>query len=92
MNLLNAVIFAAIGSALEILPRAFPGWFPHTGADSASSRAIWLKLMGSVQIALGLGFILRAHVIPVVSRIVAMAPGQEAGSLALPNPRGVTVR
>jgi hypothetical protein len=48
--------------------------------------------MGSVQIALGLGFILRAHVIPVVSRIVAMAPGQEAGSLALPNPRGVTVR
>jgi len=92
VNLLNALIFAALGSALEILPRAFPGWFPHTGADSASSRAIWLKLMGSLQIALGLGFILRAHVVPVVLRIVATAPEQEAGTLALPNPRGVSVR
>jgi hypothetical protein len=91
MNALNALVFAALGSAMEILPKAFPSWFPPTGCDQASARAIWLALMGAVQISVGVGYIVRAHVIPFVHGIVSVGPA-ESGTLALPSPRGVTTR
>jgi len=92
MNILNAVAFAALGAFMEILPRAFPAWFPPTHADQASCRALWLGLMGAVQMTLGLGYLVRAHVLPVVVRIVAVAPEAEQGALALPAARGVANR
>lgn len=92
MNVLNALIFAALGSVMEIVPRAFPSLFPPSGADQASGRALWLALMGTVQIALGFGFIIRTQVIPAALRIVSTVPAAGTGSLALPNPRGVTSR
>jgi hypothetical protein len=91
MNALNALAFAALGSLMEMLPKAFPSWFPLTGSDQASARALWLALMGAVQISVGVGFIVRAHVIPFVQGIRSMVPA-ESGTLALPNPRGVTGR
>jgi hypothetical protein len=91
MNALNALVFAAFGAAMEILPKAFPSWFPPTGSDQASARAIWLLFMGAVQISFGVGFIVRAHVVPFVHGILSVVPG-ESGTLALPNPRGVTTR
>lgn len=92
MNALNALVFAALGTAMEVLPKAFPSWFPHVGADSANARALWLDLMGAVQILLGLGFIVWFHAIPTAARIVAMVPAGEAGALALPPARGVIAR
>jgi hypothetical protein len=91
MNALNALIFAALGSFMEILPKAFPWWFPPTGADGASARGLWLMLMGAVQILIGVGFIVRAYVVPFVHGILTVIPA-ESGTLALPNPRGVTTR
>jgi hypothetical protein len=92
MNLINALTFSAIGSLMEILPRVFPSWFPPTHADHASCQALWLDLMGAVQVALGVGYMLRAHVAPVVVRILSPGRDGEPGALALPSPRGVTGR
>jgi hypothetical protein len=92
MNALNAILFAALGSAMEALPKLFPSWFPPTGSDQSSARALWLSLMGVVQIALGTGFILRAHVVPGFFRFFSSARATESGTFAIPSSRGVTVR
>lgn len=92
MNDLNAFLFSAIGFVLEILPAAFPAWFPHTGADSASARALWLDVMGAVQISIGLGFLARMHVVPAALSIFSPGASTERGSLPLPATRGVTLR
>ena len=47
--------------------------------------------MGAVQICVGAGFIMRVHVVPFVHGILSIVPA-ESGTLALPNPRGVTGR
>jgi hypothetical protein len=92
MNALNAIVFTAFGTVMEILPKLFPSWFPLTGSDQSSSRVLWLCVMGAVQIVLGAGFIIRAHIIPGFFRLISSAPATDAGTLALPNPRGVTAR
>jgi hypothetical protein len=92
MNAFNAVVFTAFGSAMEILPKVFPSWFPPTGSDQASTRALWLAIMGAVQISIGIGFIVWAHLVPAVYRILSSVPAQESGALALPIAPGVTTR
>lgn len=92
MNILNAVAFSAVGSLMELLPRAFPAWFPPTHADQASCRALWLGLMGAVQLTLGLGYLIRAHVLPVIVRLASVAPDGEQGALALRSARGMADR
>ncbi len=92
MNALNAIVFAALGSAMEALPRIFPSWFPPTGSDQSSTRALWLATMGAVQITIGFGFVIRAHVLPLVTRVFTSARATESGTLALPSARGVTTR
>jgi hypothetical protein len=87
MNTLNSLAFAAIGSLMEILPRAFPAWFPPTNADQSSSRALWLDLMGAVQITLGIGFVVRTHFIPIVARLLSATPDGGHGALVLTRPR-----
>ena len=90
MNAPNAVIFAVIGAAMELLPRLFPSWFPPSGADQSSGRALWLGVMGVLQLGLGLGYIIRLQLVPFTMRILSAVPAGERGSLALPNPRGVS--
>jgi len=92
MNVANALAFAILGSLMEILPRAFPSWFPPSGSDVASSRALWLAVMGAVQITLGVGFLATAHAYPLVSRLFSRVPAREAGTMSLPQARGVTIR
>jgi len=92
MNDLNALIFGLFGTSMELLPRAFPSWFPPTGADQASARALWLEVMGAVQIALGAGYMLRAYFVPGVLRIFSAAPAGDRETLALPDPRTVAGR
>lgn len=91
MNALNALVFAAFGAVMEILPRAFPSLFPPTRSDQDSARALWLAFMGAVQITVALGFVVRAYLVPMSLRLVSMVPAG-SGTLALPNPRGVTTR
>lgn len=92
MNATNALAFAILGSLMEILPRAFPSWFPPTGSDAASRRALWLAVMGAVQITLGIGFLATAHAYPLVGRLFSRVPAREAGTMALPPTRGLTIR
>jgi hypothetical protein len=92
MNALNAIVFAALGSAMEALPRIFPAWFPPTGSDQSSTRALWLGTMGAVQITLGVGFVVRSHFVPFFFRAFSSARASGAGTLALPTAPAVTVR
>lgn len=92
MNLFNAVVFSAIGGLMELLPRAFPAWFPPTHADQASCRALWLDLMGALQVTLGVGYLIRAHAMPALARLLSVAPDGEQGALALRAARGAAHR
>ena len=92
MNAFNALIFALIGTVMEFLPGAFPSWFPRTGADYSSAHALWLGFMGAVQIGLGAGYIVRAHVVSLAVRVLSTGPAADSGALALPSPRGVAGR
>jgi hypothetical protein len=91
MNAANALAFALFGSLMEFLPRAFPSWFPPTGADASSCRGLWLAVMGAVQITLGVGFLATAHAYPLVSRLFSRVPAREAGTMVLPQAR-ITIR
>jgi hypothetical protein len=61
MNSANAYGFVAFGLLLSALPIVFPVWFPPTGLDGSSARALWMQCMGVVQMILGLGYLLRVH-------------------------------
>jgi hypothetical protein len=87
MNAINALAFAALGSLMELLPRAFPSWFPHTGADESSCRALWLSVMGATQITVGLGFLLTVHALPYFRRLFIRVPSTESGTLVLTESR-----
>lgn len=91
MNAANALFFALLGTVMELLPVVFPSWFRRGDVDEGSVRAIWLALMGGVQIAIGVGYMIFAFVAPLVSRL-GSSTRTAAGSLALPAPRGVNVR
>ena len=90
MNTLNALTFGILGLLMEIVPVLFPSWFPRNSADQASARALWLGLMGAVQVAVAAGFLVRAYVFPMVARFAFLVPSGR--SLPLPVARGVTGR
>jgi hypothetical protein len=90
MNAANALIFAVLGSAMEILPRLFPGWIAHQGGDCGAARALWLAVMGTVQIGLGLGYLVRAHLVPLSVRLLSSAPVGDAEAIALSTTRSAT--
>jgi hypothetical protein len=92
MNDLDALIFALLGSVMEFLPIVFPSWFPRSGADQSSARALWLGVMGATQVAIGAGYVIRAHVVPAVIRMFSATPGGDRSSVALSNSRAVAGR
>lgn len=92
MNAANAVIFAFLGLAMELLPRVFPGWFSHLDADCAGARILWLEVMGWVQMGLGLSHVVRTHLVPLSERVLSPAPVGGAEVLALSNTRSVAGR
>jgi hypothetical protein len=92
MNAINALAFAVLGTLMELLPRAFPSCFPHTGSDQASCRALWLAVMGATQLIVGLGFLLTVHALPAVRSFFVRVPATDSGTLVLPQSRGATVR
>jgi hypothetical protein len=85
MNAQNALIFTFIGSVMEFLPVLLPSWFPRNCADQASTRALWLGVMGAAQIAMGVGFIIWAHALPAFARIFSGVPAGEQLPLPLPS-------
>ena len=77
---------------MEMVPSAFPAWFPPSGADQASTRALWLALMGWVQVAIALGFLVQMRMVPAVARFLAFVSGAQPIALPLPNARGAAPR
>jgi len=88
MNFLNAMIFALMGTAMEVIPALFPSWFPRSSADQASARILWLGFMGAAQIGLGAGYVIRVHVLPAFASIISAVPSGE--SIPLPAARALT--
>jgi len=78
MNAANAVAFFILGSFMEILPAAFPAWFPRTGFDGTSARALWLQLMGCIEAGVAVAFCLSHYAIPTVVRLATVAAGVRA--------------
>jgi hypothetical protein len=92
VNAINAFIFMTMGSAMGLLPLLFPAWFPPTGADASCARALWLEVMAATQIALGLGYIIQARVLPFAARLISVIRASDSGALALSKTRGVPGR
>ena len=69
---------------MGFLPTVAPAWFPPTGFDGTSVRAIWLETMSIVQGALGCSYLILRWVMPAMSRAVSFRPQTQtstAGSL-----------
>jgi hypothetical protein len=89
VSAINAFIFVTMGSSMGLLPVLFPSWFPPTGADESSARALWLELMATVQIGLGFAFLVRERVVPYLGRLVAMVRASDTGAVALSKSRAL---
>src|ERR1043166_1891116 len=71
MNTGNALGFLGFGAIMGLLPAVAPSWFPATGIDGSSARALWLQMMGVVQATMGLFFLVRLQLIPAAIRWLA---------------------
>jgi hypothetical protein len=68
MNAANATVFALIGTAMEIIPRAFPLWLSGGLPGDSRVSALWLLFMGLVQMVLAATYFVRVRVIPWLAR------------------------
>ncbi len=74
MNLRNAWGFLSFGLVMGLLPLLAPAWFPPTGMDGTSARALWLELMGAVQALLGGVRVLWQVAVPAAIRWLTFVP------------------
>jgi phosphate/sulfate permease len=54
MNTAHALGFFALGLVMLLIPVVAPGSFPGHGPDGSNAQALWLAVMGGVQLAIGL--------------------------------------
>lgn len=92
MNLRNAWGFLSFGLVMGLLPVLAPTWFPPTGTDGTSARALWLELMGVVQTLLGGVRVLWQVAVPAAIRWLAFVPSPPAVVVPFePEPARLTV-
>ena len=77
MNTGNAFGFVLFGATMWFLPTVAPEMFPRNSLDGSSARALWLQVMGLVQVAMGAAFVLQMEIWPRVSRWLSTAPAME---------------
>ncbi len=61
MNSANAIGFVALGLAMWLLPSVAPAWFPPAAVDGSSTRALWLEVMGLVQLGCGASYVIHQY-------------------------------
>lgn len=83
MNFKHATSFMMVGAVLGYLPDIFPGWCPATGVDGSSAGALWLNLMGTVQIAIAMSYFAR-RVLGSIAMLMEYAPAAASAGLELP--------
>ncbi|MEO7598969.1 MAG: hypothetical protein ABIV50_08550 [Opitutus sp.] len=59
MNLRPALGFFAVGAVCALLPRFAPGVCPFTAVDGSSTRMIWLQIMSTLLMGIGLSYFAR---------------------------------
>ena len=74
MNTGNALGFLLFAAAMKLLPALAPTWFPPTGMDGSSGRALWLEIMALVQAGYGTSFLFSRWVAPAMMRVAAYLP------------------
>src|SRR5688500_2840565 len=77
MNTGNASGFLLFGVVMWILPDVAPDLFPRQSVDGSSARALWVQVMGLVQLAIGFGFLVQLAVWPRLTRWLATEPAME---------------
>ena len=55
MNSVSAWCFLVVGLVMQFVPALLPGSFPMSG-DMGNARALWLQLMGWVQIGVAVSY------------------------------------
>ncbi len=70
----NACGFLLLSVLMVFAPTLAPGWFPPTGLDGTSGRALWLMLMGTVQAGIGSTYLVARWILPLVLRVAAFRP------------------
>ena len=73
MNTSNSVGFVTLGTVMAVLPTLFPQAFPGTGFDGTSTRALWLNVVGTVQILLGVSFLLQLWANRIIDRVTTFS-------------------
>ena len=92
MNTGNALGFLIFGFVMAILPTMEPQWFPATGFDGSSARALWLELMSFVQGAVGGSYLISRWLVPAVVRAAAYLPQRRPVPAGAMLPAGSQVR
>jgi hypothetical protein len=83
MNTGNSLGFLLFAVAMGSLPAVAPGWFPPTGLDGSSGRALWLEVMALVQGGWGGFYLFSRWVIPAASRATAYLPQRKVPAGAM---------
>lgn len=69
MNSSHACGFLFLGLAMVLLPLVARGAFPPAGIDGANTRALWLGVVGWVQMAIGAAWLGQAAIMRFVDRL-----------------------
>ena len=80
MNGYSAGLFTAIGAVMELAARTGLSWLHELSSD----QALWLCVMGAVQLGLGLNYMIRLHLLPLVRRLRSLAAVPSGAAPAYP--------
>src|SRR5215216_2724770 len=67
MNFRNALGFFMVGALFALVPRLAPSLCPFTGVDGSSTRMIWLQIMSTLLLGIGLSYFARRSIIGLAS-------------------------
>ena len=67
MNFRNALGFFMVGAVFALVPRLAPSLCPFCGVDGSSTRMIWLQIMSTLLLGIGLSYFARRSIIGLAS-------------------------
>ena len=78
----NAIAFLVLGLGMFLAPVEFPQFFPPNAMDGSCTSALWLGLMGALQLAMGAGFAAYNETVRLQAAIHAWDPLERPFDLA----------
>lgn len=72
MTTLNAFGFFLLGLGMTFLPALAPGFFVAQATDGSNTSELWLVAMGTLQVMMGVSFIIRNEAAPLAVRLMAL--------------------